>query len=223
MSKECPFCDAIIAKAAAFAKKAHLGQERKFIKQPYFAHPERVAHQVSLHPFHTGEMVAASYLHDVVEDCGVTLSTIRVEFGDQIADLVAWLTNPSKGSKAPRAERKWIDRQHIKAAPREAKIIKIADRLDNLMGLCDKDGVFLAPLDFMELYVAESKLLLTALAENEKTVPNCVGIPVGQISQDFLYIALRGQIDMLEDNLRIFKKEVANLGEEIKRKHANTL
>lgn len=217
--KECPFCTAIIAKAKRFAEKAHKGQERKYNKQPYIVHPERVSQQISLHPHCTGEMIAAAFLHDVVEDCGVSLSTIRAEFGNQIADLVGWLTNPSKGSTAPRAERKKLDREHISRAPLEAKLIKIVDRLDNISDLCDRDGRILAPLNFVDLYLAESKLLLQALAENE---PNPT--KVGGICTDTLFCALSGAISMLEDTIRLFRKEVADVHDSIRRKqNANSI
>ena len=85
------------------------------------------------------------------------------------------MTNPSKKSKASRAERKAQDREHLKIAPREAKIIKLADRIDNLTEI----GAF--PRDFQKLYVAESKLLLVALADTD----------------DILVPVLRSQINML--------------------------
>lgn len=74
----------IIEKAAEFAKKAHEGQKRRDGK-PYFTHVEAVAKKVnedwfSLIPFesqmewnkHKDHVVAAAYLHDVIEDCEVS-------------------------------------------------------------------------------------------------------------------------------------------------------
>ena len=92
----------MIEKARRFAEMAHKGQVRKYNGQPYFTHPERVARRLEGLGYGP-EMVAAGYLHDVVEDCGVKIEEIRVVFGDKVADLVSGLTNPSKGMKASRA------------------------------------------------------------------------------------------------------------------------
>lgn len=74
----------IIEKAADFARKAHAGQKRKDGKE-YFTHVEEVAKIVDENWFYLipyearkvwndckDHVVAAAYLHDVIEDCGVT-------------------------------------------------------------------------------------------------------------------------------------------------------
>lgn len=158
--------DSLIEEAAAFAKGAHAGQLRKYTALPYIEHPERVAQAVWCIDGSTPEMVAAAWLHDVVEDTSVSLKQIRNLFGDGVADLVGWLTNPSKGMTIPRAERKKIDREHLAKAPREAKIIKMLDRLDNLS---EMEG---APADFKKLYGAESLLLAEAIGDAESEIKN---------------------------------------------------
>lgn len=58
----------LVRRARAFATDAHLGQEDK-AGRSYISHPERVAARVeSFGP----EFVAVAWLHDVVEDCGIT-------------------------------------------------------------------------------------------------------------------------------------------------------
>ena len=60
----------MIQKAAVFAAKAHEGMMRKGSKIPYIYHPMEVAlivAQMTDDP----EVIAAAYLHDVIEDAGV--------------------------------------------------------------------------------------------------------------------------------------------------------
>ena len=111
----------LILKAAAFARRAHADQRRKYNDRPYIQHPARVAGRMAAHPDATEVMVAAAFLHDVVEDTPHTLDEIVAEFGPDVARLVAELTSPSKGLKAPRHERKQLDRDHLAKVSREAK------------------------------------------------------------------------------------------------------
>ena len=70
-----------VQKAAAFAKKAHQGQKRKDGKD-YFTHVEAVAKIVNdnwnveshenIWNYFKDDVIAAAYLHDTIEDCGVT-------------------------------------------------------------------------------------------------------------------------------------------------------
>jgi (p)ppGpp synthase/HD superfamily hydrolase len=145
--------DKLVTAAEAFAEQAHAGQYRKDHVTPYIVHPERVADTVRYVQGVTPSMVAAAWLHDVVEDCDVTLETIEAAFGPMVAEYVGWVTNPSKGSKENRRVRKRMDREHLAKAPWKAKVIKLADRIDNL-----RDIVTEAP-GFTKLYRMESRQL----------------------------------------------------------------
>ncbi len=149
----------IILKAAAFARQAHDGQRRKYNDRPYIVHPARVAGRVAAHPQATETMVAAAFLHDVVEDTPHILGDIEGEFGTEVARLVEELTNPSKGSTAPRHERKRQDREHLTRVNDEAKIIKLLDRIDNLQEIAE------APGDFLRKYCEESRLLAEVIGD----------------------------------------------------------
>ena len=51
--------------------------------------------------------IAAGLLHDTVEDCeGITLETIRQEFGDEVARLVDGVTKLNKLDFTDREERR---------------------------------------------------------------------------------------------------------------------
>ena len=92
------------------------------------------------------------------------LEEIREAFGDEVARLVQELTNPSKGAKAPRVERKAQERAHLAEVSREARIIKLIDRVDNLR---EMDG---APEPFLRLYLEESRLLVGPIGEADEAL-----------------------------------------------------
>lgn len=111
------------------------------------------------------DMCCASWLHDVLEDCPqIKEEEIVDAVGSRVLSLIKELTNPSKGVKAPRAVRKQMDRDHLLTVRKEAKIIKLADRICNLRDM-EK-----APEDFIVLYIAESRALLEVLRNTNKTL-----------------------------------------------------
>jgi len=155
----------IVEQARVFAVAAHAatGQNRKYTGEDYIHHPAAVVEIVRSVP-HTPEMLAAAWLHDVVEDTGVTLDDIRAEFGDAVADLVSHLTDASKPADGNRAARKAIDREHTAQASPQAKTIKLADLIDNTRSIVAHDP------DFARLYLQEKALLLEVLREGDATL-----------------------------------------------------
>ena len=88
----------VINTAREIATKAHRGQRDK-IGEPYIRHPEAVAAMVQLLPtFQAAEpdtrtdVVAAAWLHDVIEDTTVTRDEIDELFGHEIAKAVVAIT-----------------------------------------------------------------------------------------------------------------------------------
>ena len=79
-----------------------------------------------------------------------------------MADLVKELTNSEHHSTMSRDEKKSSDRLRLSTVSREAKYIKIIDRLDNLSEL-HKAGE-----KFIKDYIKESILLLEAIRVNEQ-------------------------------------------------------
>lgn len=149
--------DELLMSAARFAKTKHDGQFRKYSGRHYIEHPMRVAGYAMLLPVVNPEMVAAAWLHDVIEDCGVAPDEIRHLFGSMVESIVVELTNPSKQHpELRRHERKAMDRRHIGSASYAAKVLKLIDRADNL-GEIDRESSFAA------LYARESLLLVNVL------------------------------------------------------------
>lgn len=110
--------DGLLKKAVDFATLAHSGQvDRAGV--PYIEHPKAVAEMVN------GEKEKiVAYLHDVVEDAGVSLDEIREEFGGEIADAVDVLTRKDGVS--------YMD--YIKGIKKNglAKKVKMADLTHNM-------------------------------------------------------------------------------------------
>src|SRR5688572_28313841 len=152
-------------RALAFAKAAHesIGQKRKHTGEPYIVHPIAVAELVRSVP-HTPEMIAAAYLHDVVEDTPVTIEEIRAEFGPVVAELVGWLTDVSKPADGNRRVRKDIDLRQTAKAPPQAKTIKLADLIDNSLTIARFDP------GFWPVYRREKLALLEVLKAGDRTL-----------------------------------------------------
>ena len=154
--------DSLVLKARVFALAAHaaVGQVRKYTYEPYIVHPAEVFTIVSSVP-HTTEMLCAAWLHDVVEDTGVTIEVIQTEFGDKVAELVGWLTDVSKPEDGNRAVRKAIDRAHSAEAPADAQTVKLADLISNSSSIMQHDE------NFAKVYLGEKRMLLEVMTKGD--------------------------------------------------------
>lgn len=140
--------------AVEFAWAAHAGQVRRYTGEPYVCHPITVAHMVESEGGSRAEIVAA-LLHDVVEDTPVTLSEVAGNFGVNVADLVAWLTDTATGNRTERNEQnvvKWS------RAPLSAVTVKLADLIDNTRSIARYDP------KFARVYIPEKRAILKAMA-----------------------------------------------------------
>lgn len=149
--------------ALGFAAEAHTGQVRKYTGEPYINHPVEVMNIVKSVP-HTEDMLCAALLHDVVEDCGVTLSEINDIFGAEVCFMVNDLSDFSCLEDGNREKRKEIDRMWIASAEKRSKTIKLADLISNSKSICEHDK------DFAKVYIKEKELLLEVLTEGDPTL-----------------------------------------------------
>jgi GTP pyrophosphokinase len=120
----------LVSRARDFAFKAHEGQTRKS-REPYIIHPAAVVEILSKWGIKDEAIIAAGWLHDVVEDSKISLDDIKREFGGEVADLVDAVSKLRSDS----------DRETIKKVsgrtlddPRVA-VLKLADRLHNMRTL----------------------------------------------------------------------------------------
>ena len=125
-----------LEKAYLFAKKYHEGQTRKS-GEPYILHPLNVA--LILLSFNLDvPTLAAGILHDVVEDTGVSIDTLREKFGKEIAGLVDGVTKISQIKFLSLEERKLESLRKVliaMATDFRVVFIKLADRLHNMRTL----------------------------------------------------------------------------------------
>jgi len=156
----------IVHKAQVYAMAAHAAvqQKRKYTGEPYIVHPAEVASIVASVPGSTPDMVAAAWLHDVVEDTGCTFTDIHMAFGIDIATLVGWLTDVSKPEDGNRATRKAMDREHTAQAPAEAQTIKLADLISNSKSIMAHDPAF------AKTYLEEKRLLLAVMTKGDASL-----------------------------------------------------
>ena len=120
-------------KAMEFAIKAHDGQIRKSDKdKPMIIHPINVANLLEEYNF-DDSVIAAGYLHDVVEDTSYTLEDIEETFGKDIASLVNGDTEPDKSLSWE--ERKEYTISEVKKLDLRHKAIVCCDKISNLEDL----------------------------------------------------------------------------------------
>ena len=149
--------------ACEYAEKAHKGQKRKYTGEDYIVHPVQVAQIVST-VTDDCECICAAFLHDVIEDCGVTKQQLVDKFGFSIAEMVSQLSDISKPEDGNRAKRKELDRNHTAQAWNKTKTVKLADLLSNTESITKYDP------DFAKVYLEEKRLLLTVLIEGDSTL-----------------------------------------------------
>lgn len=133
----------LINDAFQFAMEKHKGVLRKD-KVPYILHPIAVAQILADLGFES-DLVAAALLHDVVEDCDVTVEYLMERYGKVVADTVDALSAVNViTSSDPEMEKKDVDvlsdvklLNEIEKNPK-AIYVKIADRMHNLTTI----GVF---------------------------------------------------------------------------------
>ena len=139
----------VIKSAADHASRAHRGQFRKDQKTPYITHPARVAGLVGTFNGSHAAIIAA-WLHDVYEDCSpewlmatdklIAHLPLPVDDRQEIAGIVDALTKKNTISKKSARLSDSIER--ILDAPPEATLVKICDRIDNLLDSADRNGGF---------------------------------------------------------------------------------
>jgi len=127
---------AFIEKAYKFAAVCHEGQFRK-TGEPYINHLLNVAYilaELQVGPY----TIIAGFLHDTIEDCGLTKERIAQEFNNEIATLVESVTKVTQLSAMTQEE--FQAENHRKIFIAMAKdirviLIKLADRLHNMRTL----------------------------------------------------------------------------------------
>lgn len=126
----------LVFRAFEFAYQLHKGQMRAS-GDPYIAHPIAVANILrSLGG--DSNMIAAGFLHDVLDDTAVTADEIEANFGSEVRQLVEGVAKLSKFQFDSKTERQAENfRRMFLAMAQDIRVIvvKLADRLHNMRTL----------------------------------------------------------------------------------------
>jgi len=126
----------LICRAFDFAYRLHEGQCRAS-GEPYIQHPVSVAGLLR-DLGGSATMIAAGFLHDVVEDTDVTPEEIEDRFGVEVRQLVEGVTKLSKFNFSSKTESQAENfRRMFLAMAQDIRVIvvKLADRLHNMRTL----------------------------------------------------------------------------------------
>lgn len=135
-SLNCPTDNNLICRAFEFAYRLHEGQYRKS-GEPYICHPVAVAGMLRYMGANSA-MIAAGFLHDIVEDTDVTAEDLEQQFGSEVRQLVEGVTKLSKFNFSSKTERQAENfRRMFLAMAKDIRVIvvKLADRLHNMRTL----------------------------------------------------------------------------------------
>ena len=123
------------AKAVATMLDLHKSQMRKGGKIPYVSHLMGVSALV-LKAGGSEAQAISGLLHDSLEDQGdkITFDDLVREFGQEVADIVLGCTDETQET---RKSVSWYDRKHaylkqLKTNPQGARLVILADKLDNM-------------------------------------------------------------------------------------------
>jgi GTP diphosphokinase / guanosine-3',5'-bis(diphosphate) 3'-diphosphatase len=122
---------AAIFRALSFAAEKHRDQRRKDDHgSPYINHPIALARVLCEEAGVTdAEVLCAALLHDTLEDTDAKPEELETHFGPAIRGIVMEVTDDKD---LPKAERKRLQIAHAPGATRQAKLVKLADKICNL-------------------------------------------------------------------------------------------
>ena len=157
----------VLIEASAIAERAHKGQMRKHLDEPYFAHPTRVAARATDYGLPV-EAIAAAWVHDVVEDCDDwTFARLKAEAMPRRTVVLArlltkwWIADEDSGLDVVRLF-KPVYYAAIAQDP-DATDLKILDRTDNLT-------------DMVKIVDADSKWARAYMGKTQEEFPSLLAV-----------------------------------------------
>jgi guanosine-3',5'-bis(diphosphate) 3'-pyrophosphohydrolase len=124
-----------IETAYRFAEAAHRGHMRDE-GTPYIDHPVRVATILWEELGNRDvDMIVAALNHDVLEDCEwLDADVLAGALGERATDLIQDVTKPQVSEhEKPERDRAYLDK--LRSIPVESRLLKLADRIDNLRSI----------------------------------------------------------------------------------------
>lgn len=163
-----------LERAIAFALEKHKNVKRKGDGRPYILHPLSVLHRLmSIKKSKNAFLLAtASVLHDVVEDCDVTIQEIADLFGYHVAALVEDLSSDKEMIKKI-GKTEYLIQKMLKMGSYSLRI-KLVDRWDNMEDMESMDA------GFRKKQIDSTNTILEAL-ENGRKLTKTHKIIIGKI------------------------------------------
>ena len=128
--------------ATAYASDRHANQRRAADGASFMFHPLEVASLLERSNF-PDHVVAAAVLHDVLEDTSAERSDLEAQFGPEVADLVALVSDDP--SIADEDERKNDVRDRVRRAGGYGPVVYAADKVSKLRELRTEMALGLPP------------------------------------------------------------------------------
>jgi (p)ppGpp synthase/HD superfamily hydrolase len=152
-----------LQKALLFATMKHQDQFRKGDGKPYILHPISVL--LTLDRLKKSKnkflLATAAVLHDVVEDCNVTVQEIADKFGYSVASIVEELTSDKEKIDSMGKKEYLLDKMLVMSS--YALCIKLCDRLDNVSDLESMND------EFKQRTITETQFILDGLSSRKLT------------------------------------------------------
>ncbi|TAF99477.1 MAG: bifunctional (p)ppGpp synthetase/guanosine-3',5'-bis(diphosphate) 3'-pyrophosphohydrolase [Cytophagia bacterium] len=152
----------IYRQTISFAAKAHASQKILGMDIPYLKHLAAVTMEVASAILHTPEAnfdidfaIQCGLLHDTIEDTYIKYDEIEISFGKKVADGVLALT---KNESLPKENQMMDSLERILLQPKEVRVVKICDRIDNLYS----PPIYWTP-EKRKYYQKEGQLILDTL------------------------------------------------------------
>lgn len=149
--------------AMKFAREVHASQRRKYTGALYAEHLAEVTGIVATvthrdQGMDAQTMIAVAWLHDSMEDQGITYQELDQKFGAAVAVGVQFLSDMEVGN---RATRKAASAARLAQAPAWLQTIKYADLISNTTSIVEYDP------NFAVLYLAEKRVLLAGMNKGD--------------------------------------------------------
>ncbi|ALG74582.1 phosphohydrolase [Azospirillum thiophilum] len=175
--------DGLITAALRHAAALHEGTYRPDrARTPFVSHLSETAELVR-RAGGTPAEVAAAWLHDAVEDGLTTVDELAGLFGEEVAGLVAAVSDAPEDVGRAIGERKALQAIRLAAAPDGAKRIKLAEQISILQALAVERPLSWS-VERADAYVEGSRLVAAAcaaasplLAERYAAVAALAGAP----------------------------------------------
>src|SRR5262245_57806635 len=125
---------AVLLRALHFAADKHRDQRRKGEEaSPYINHLIEVAELLAREGNVTDLItLQAAILHDTLEDTQTTAEELDVMFSPEVRHLIEEMTDDKR---LPKVERKRLQIEHAPGLSPRAKVIKLADKVSNILGI----------------------------------------------------------------------------------------